>query len=76
MAQKINELFLLELLFQETKCNALPWMSIRPCQEGSAILGGLSGHGTSPDRAGRSQSANVTSGLRSGRNNNTDTFES
>jgi len=32
---------------------ALPWMSIRPCQEGSAILGGLSGHGASPDRAGR-----------------------
>jgi len=32
---------------------ALPWMSIRPCQEGSAILGGLCGHGASPDRAGR-----------------------
>jgi HECT-domain (ubiquitin-transferase)/SPRY domain len=39
--------------------HALPWMSIRPCQEGSAILGGLSGHGTSPDRAGRSQSAEL-----------------
>lgn len=33
---------------------ALPWISLRPCQEGSAILGGLCGHGTSPDRAGRS----------------------
>ena len=32
---------------------ALPWLSIRPCQEGSAILGGLHGHGTSPDRSGR-----------------------
>ena len=32
---------------------ALPWMSIRPCQEGSAFFGGLSGHGASPDRAGR-----------------------
>jgi HECT-domain (ubiquitin-transferase)/SPRY domain len=38
---------------------ALPWMSVRPCQEGSAILGGLSGHGTSPDRAGRSRVADA-----------------
>jgi hypothetical protein len=59
MAQKLNELFLLELLFQETKCNTLPWMSIRPCQEGSAILGGLSGYGTSPNCADRSQSAEL-----------------
>jgi HECT-domain (ubiquitin-transferase)/SPRY domain len=36
---------------------ALPWISIRPCQEGSSILGGLNGHGTSPDRAGRSHIA-------------------
>lgn len=34
---------------------ALPWLSIRPCQEGSAILGGLCGLGTSPDRSGRCQ---------------------
>jgi hypothetical protein len=32
---------------------ALPWLPLRPCQEGSAILGGLYGHGASPDRAGR-----------------------
>jgi hypothetical protein len=31
---------------------ALPWMSVRPCQEGSAILGGLFGHGASVERAG------------------------
>jgi HECT-domain (ubiquitin-transferase)/SPRY domain len=36
---------------------AMPWLSIRPCQEGSAILGGLHGHGTSPDRSGRCQSS-------------------
>ena len=34
---------------------ALPWLSIRPCQEGSAVLGGLAGHGTSVNRAGRSK---------------------
>ena len=34
---------------------ALPWLSMRPCQEGSAILGGLCGHGTSIARAGRSR---------------------
>ena len=33
----------------------LPWLSIRPCQEGSAILGGLNGYGTSVERAGRSK---------------------
>jgi HECT-domain (ubiquitin-transferase) len=33
---------------------ALPWMAIRPCQEGSGILGGLYGHGSSINRAGRS----------------------
>jgi hypothetical protein len=32
---------------------ALPWLSVRPCQEGSAILGGIQGHGTSIERAGR-----------------------
>ena len=35
---------------------ALPWLPIRPSQEGSAILGGLCGYGTSSDRAGRSLS--------------------
>jgi hypothetical protein len=34
---------------------ALPWLSIRPCQEGSAILGGLHGQGTCPDRSARCQ---------------------
>lgn len=33
---------------------ALPWLSVRPFQEGSAILGGLTGHGTSVTRCGRS----------------------
>lgn len=33
---------------------ALPWLPIRPSQEGSAVLGGLCGYGTSTDRAGRS----------------------
>jgi hypothetical protein len=32
---------------------ALPWLPMRSAQEGSAILGGLSGFGTSPERAGR-----------------------
>lgn len=32
---------------------ALPWLSTRPCQEGSAIFGGLSGHGPSVARAAR-----------------------
>lgn len=32
---------------------ALPWLSVRPCQESSAMLGGIRGHGTSIDRAGR-----------------------
>lgn len=32
---------------------ALPWMSLRPAQEGSAILGGLLGYGASVERAGR-----------------------
>lgn len=34
---------------------ALPWMSVRPCQEGSAILGGLCGHGASTERSGRNK---------------------
>jgi hypothetical protein len=32
---------------------ALPWISLRPCQEGAAMLGGIYGLGTSIDRAGR-----------------------
>jgi len=40
---------------------ALPWMSIRPCQEGSAILGGMYGHGASIDRAGRSSNKELLS---------------
>ena len=34
---------------------ALPWLPLRPCQEGSAILGGIYGHGASIDRAGRNR---------------------
>jgi len=34
---------------------ALPWMSVRPCQEGSAIFGGLCGHGASTERSGRTR---------------------
>jgi HECT-domain (ubiquitin-transferase)/SPRY domain len=33
---------------------ALPWLPLRPCQEGSAILGGQVGLGASVERAGRS----------------------
>lgn len=33
---------------------ALPFISMRPCQEGTALFGGLTGHGASVDRAGRS----------------------
>lgn len=33
---------------------ALPYISLRPSQEGSAVLGGLLGYGTSPNRVGRS----------------------
>lgn len=33
---------------------ALPWLSLRPSQEGSAMFGGVYGHGTSIERAGRS----------------------
>jgi hypothetical protein len=40
---------------------ALPWMSIRPCQEGSAILGGMYGHGASIDRAARSSNKKLVS---------------
>lgn len=32
---------------------ALPWLSLRPAQEGSAVFGGLSGFGASLERAGR-----------------------
>lgn len=34
---------------------ALSWLSIRPPQEGSAILGGLAGFGAAVERAGRSR---------------------
>lgn len=34
---------------------ALPWLPLRPCQEGSGMFGGLSGFGTSIDRAGRTK---------------------
>jgi len=34
---------------------ALPWLSLRPCQEGSGMFGGLTGYGTSIERAGRSR---------------------
>jgi hypothetical protein len=33
--------------------SALPWLSFRPAQEGSAVFGGLSGFGSSLERAGR-----------------------
>lgn len=39
--------------FNRRACYALPWLSLRPCQEGSAMFGGLAGHGTSTERAGR-----------------------
>jgi hypothetical protein len=32
---------------------ALPWLSLRPSQEGAAIFGGIYGHGASIERAGR-----------------------
>ena len=32
---------------------ALPWLSLRPSQEGAAIFGGIHGHGASIERAGR-----------------------
>jgi len=32
---------------------SLPWLSVRPSQEGTAIMGGLCGQGASVDRAGR-----------------------
>lgn len=32
---------------------SLPWLSLRPSQEGTAIMGGLCGQGASVDRAGR-----------------------
>jgi len=40
---------------------ALPWLSVRPCQEGSAILGGAYGHGASIDRAGRNSNKKLLS---------------
>jgi hypothetical protein len=41
---------------------ALPWLPLRPFQEGSAILGGIHGHGASPDRAGRAPLATEAHG--------------
>merc|ERR1712238_4640 len=40
---------------------ALPWLSVRPCQEGSSILGGTYGHGASIDRAGRNSNKELLS---------------
>ena len=40
---------------------SLPWISTRPCQEGSAILGGIYGHGASIDRAGRNSNKDLLS---------------
>lgn len=37
---------------------ALPWLSVRPSQEGNAIFGGLCGHGASIDRVGRYREPN------------------
>jgi len=37
---------------------ALPWLSVRPAQEGSAVLGGLRGFGSSIERVGKSRNAN------------------
>lgn len=34
---------------------ALPWLSLRPCQEGTSIFGGLHGYGASVERAGRNR---------------------
>jgi len=39
---------------------ALPWLPLRPPQEGGAILGGLAGFGTTVDRSGRSRSSSYT----------------
>ena len=41
--------------FNRRARRALPWMSVRPCQEGSAIFGGLCGHGASTERSGRTR---------------------
>jgi len=40
---------------------ALPWLSVRPAQEISSVLGGLAGFGASCDRTGRSRPLSVTS---------------
>ena len=42
-------------VFNRRARRALPWMSVRPCQEGSAIFGGLCGHGASTERSGRTR---------------------
>ena len=39
---------------------ALPWLTVRPSQEGSAILGGLCGHGALAERAGRQKISKST----------------
>jgi hypothetical protein len=43
---------------------ALPWLSLRPAQEGSAILGGLCGYGASIERAGRSKDSYASTTVR------------
>jgi hypothetical protein len=44
---------------------ALPWISARPCQEGSAIFGGLFGNGSSVERAGRNSQAALVNEVKS-----------
>jgi len=39
--------------FNRRLCRALPWLPVRPSQEGTAIMGGLCGQGASVERAGR-----------------------
>ena len=48
--------------FNRRTRHALPWLPIRPCQEGSAILGGMCGHGASADKAARSRVSDGNSG--------------
>jgi hypothetical protein len=43
---------------------ALPWLPLRSAQEGSAILGGLSGFGSSLERAGRTWDTKSQSSVR------------
>merc|ERR1719162_2181875 len=45
---------------------ALPWLPLRPAQENSAVLGGLSGIGASVQRAGKSGSTHQMEMVRCG----------